>query len=75
MPQDQHQPVKEGADRLKGAKATVRPWIKGGDLHAIDIGKGWRSADTDLQEFLSAHQTAPEKLGLGLKGQSAMGQA
>ena len=27
---------------------------------AIDIGKGWRIADSDLADFLLAHQTAPK---------------
>jgi excisionase family DNA binding protein len=33
---------------LEVAEATVRHWIKSGELRAIDIGKGWRIADTDL---------------------------
>lgn len=61
MPQDQYQTVKEVADRLKVAEATVRHWIKIGELRAIDIGKGWRIADTDLRAFLLGHQTAPKK--------------
>jgi len=40
MPQENYQTVKEVADRLKVAEATVRHWIKLGDLRAIDIGKG-----------------------------------
>lgn len=68
MPQDQYQTVKEVAERLKVAEATVRHWIKIGQLRAIDIGKGWRIADADLREFLLAHQTAPKKQGTGLNG-------
>lgn len=60
MPQDQYQTVREVADRLKVAEATVRHWIKEGQLRAIDIGKGWRIADSDLADFLLAHQTAPK---------------
>jgi excisionase family DNA binding protein len=60
MPKDQHQTVKDVADRLKVAEATVRHWIKEGQLRAIDIGKGWRIADTDLANFLLAHQIAPK---------------
>jgi excisionase family DNA binding protein len=59
MPHDQYQTVKELAERLKIAEATVRQWIKAGELRAIDIGKGWRIADSDLETFLARHQTAP----------------
>ncbi|PTE17785.1 DNA-binding protein [Cereibacter changlensis JA139] len=75
MPQDQYQTVKEVADRLKVAEATVRHWIKAGDLRAIDIGKGWRIANTDLRAFLSTHQTAPQRQGVGLAAQPAGAQA
>lgn len=60
MPHDQYQTVKEVADRLKVAEATVRHWIKEGQLRAIDIGKGWRIADSDLADFLLSHQTTPK---------------
>ncbi|MDM7932234.1 helix-turn-helix domain-containing protein [Tabrizicola sp.] len=59
MPNAQYQTVKEVADRLKVAEATVRHWIKLGELRAIDIGKGWRIADPDLERFLEHHQTTP----------------
>jgi excisionase family DNA binding protein len=59
MPQDRYQTVQELADRLEVAEATVRQWIKAGALRAIDIGKGWRIADTDLDQFLRARETAP----------------
>nr|WP_111299580.1 helix-turn-helix domain-containing protein [Paracoccus saliphilus] len=68
MPQDQYQTVKEVADRLKVAEATVRQWIKVGQLRAINIGKGWRIADTDLNEFLRLHQTASRQHGDESKG-------
>ena len=59
MPHDRYQTVQELAERLEVAEATVRHWIKSGELRAIDIGKGWRIADTDLQRFLTARETAP----------------
>ena len=58
MPQDRYQTVQEIAERLEVAEATVRHWIKSGELRAIDIGKGWRTADTDLERFLKARETA-----------------
>lgn len=63
MPHDRYQTVQELADRLEVAEATVRQWIKSGELRAIDIGKGWRIADADLERFLKARETAPRKQG------------
>ncbi|MCV2869047.1 helix-turn-helix domain-containing protein [Defluviimonas sp. WL0002] len=57
MPRDQYQTVKEVSDRLEVSEATVRGWIKDGTLRAIDIGKGWRIADRDLEDFLQRHAT------------------
>ena len=59
MPRDEYQTVQEVADRLKVSEATVRQWIKDQALRAIDIGKGWRIADTDLDAFLAEHATRP----------------
>jgi excisionase family DNA binding protein len=61
MPQDRYQTVQELAARLEVAEATVRQWIKSGELRAIDIGKGWRIADADLERFLKARETAPRQ--------------
>jgi len=61
MPQDRYQTVQKLADRLQVAEATVRHWIKSGELRAIDIGKGWRIADADLESFLKSRETAPRK--------------
>jgi excisionase family DNA binding protein len=43
------------AEVLKVNEATVRGWIKSGDLRAVDIGREWRVAQIDLEAFLSAH--------------------
>lgn len=75
MPQDQYQTVREVADRLKVAEATVRHWIKTGELRAIDIGKGWRISDSDLADFLMSHETAPKLPRSGLNGSSPEGGA
>lgn len=61
MPHDRYQTVQELAERLELAEATVRQWIKSGELRAIDIGKGWRIADSDLERFLKARETAPRE--------------
>jgi excisionase family DNA binding protein len=62
MPHDRYQTVQELAERLEVSEATVRQWIKSGELRAIDIGKGWRIADTDLAHFLKTHETAPRDI-------------
>lgn len=59
MPQDRYQTVQEIAERLEVAEATVRQWIRSGELRAIDIGKGWRVANADLERFLKTRETAP----------------
>ncbi|WP_077547684.1 MULTISPECIES: helix-turn-helix domain-containing protein [Pseudorhizobium] len=61
MPQDRYQTVQEVADRLRVSEATVRHWIRDGDLRAIDIGKGWRVSDADLEDFLRRHETRPRE--------------
>ncbi len=63
MPHDRHQTVQEVAQRLEIAEATVRRWIKSGELRAIDIGKQRRIADSDLERFLKARETAPREKG------------
>lgn len=71
MPHDRYQTVQELAERLEVAEATVRQWIKSGELRAIDIGKGWRIADSDLERFLKARETAPrEKHGTAANTQA-----
>lgn len=59
MSREQYQTVKEIADLLKVNEATVRRWIKDGELRAIDIGKGWRIGPEDLDAFLEGHATRP----------------
>ncbi|WP_373503685.1 helix-turn-helix domain-containing protein [Aestuariivirga sp.] len=63
MPHDRYQTVQELAERLEVAEATVRQWIKSGELRAIYIGKGWRISDTDLERFLCEHETMPREKG------------
>lgn len=70
MTREQYQTVKELADLLRVSEATVRGWIKDGELRAIEIGKGWRIADSDLEAFLCRHSTrakdtAPQESGIG----------
>ncbi|MBR7618776.1 helix-turn-helix domain-containing protein [Phenylobacterium sp. 20VBR1] len=47
--------LQETADLLKLSEATLRGLIKAGDVRAIRIGREWRIAVRDLEEFLDAH--------------------
>lgn len=49
--------VKDVAERLKVAKATLCQRIPDRQLRAI--GNGWRIAHADLELFLTRHDTAP----------------
>jgi excisionase family DNA binding protein len=59
MKNEHYMTVKELADHLKVAEATVRQWIRSRELRAIEIGKGWRISQTDFQAFLRLKETAP----------------
>lgn len=45
----------EVAELLKMNEATVRSWIKSGDLRAFHLGREWRVAPIDLEWFLNGH--------------------
>ena len=47
--------LQETADLLKLSEATLRGLIRAGDVRAIRIGREWRIAVRDLEEFLDAH--------------------
>ncbi|ADZ70985.1 helix-turn-helix domain-containing protein [Polymorphum gilvum] len=59
MHSDRYQTVREVADLLKVGEATVRRWIRDGELRAIDLGREWRIAASDLDAFLRCHATRP----------------
>lgn len=59
MAGDQYQTVQEVAARLKVGEATLRGWIKEGELRAVELGKGWRIAG--LQAFVCSHATRARK--------------
>lgn len=63
MPGERYQTVREVAELLKVSEATVRRWIRDGELRAIDIGKGWRIGADDLGAFLEEHATRPAGAG------------
>lgn len=51
--------VKDVADLLKVGETAVRSWIKHSDLRAIDVGREWRIAPVDLEDFLRRHANRP----------------
>lgn len=59
MTTGQFQTVKDVAELLKVGEATVRRWIKDGEMRAIDIGRGWRIDPEDLNQFLRLHANRP----------------
>jgi excisionase family DNA binding protein len=46
--------LQETADLLKLSEATLRGLIKDGDVRAIRIGREWRIAVRDLEDFLNS---------------------
>ena len=47
--------VKDVAELIQVGEATVRQWIKQGELNAIDVGREWRVAPRDLEDFIERH--------------------
>ena len=45
--------VHDAASMLQVQEATVRAWIRDKRIRAIKVGKEWRIAVKDLEEFLS----------------------
>lgn len=52
--------VREVADLAQVGEATVRHWIREGELRAIDVGREWRIIPRDLEDFLRRHATRAE---------------
>ena len=56
--------VREVGDLLKVGEVSVRHWIRGGELRAIDIGREWRIAPSDLEHFLLCRASLPRRVGV-----------
>lgn len=52
--------VHDAASMLQVQEATVRAWIRDKRIRAIKVGKEWRIAVKDLEEFLNDHTNLPE---------------
>jgi excisionase family DNA binding protein len=57
--------VRDVADLAQVSEATVRHWIKDGDLRGIDVGREWRVIPRDLEDFLGRHATCAHATPLG----------
>ena len=49
--------IREVADYLQVDEKTIRRWIATGDLNAFKLGRQWRVAERDLQNFLRERWT------------------
>ena len=47
--------VHDAANVLQVQEATVRSWIRERRIRAIKLGKEWRIAVKDLEDFLNYH--------------------
>jgi excisionase family DNA binding protein len=47
----------EVAELLRVKEATVRRWIRDGELSAVNLGRDWRVAVIQLEEFLKQRVT------------------
>lgn len=47
--------VHDAANLLQVQEATVRSWIRDRRIRAIKLGKEWRIAVKDLEDFLNEH--------------------
>lgn len=65
--------VREVADLAQVGEATVRHWIKEGELRAIDVGREWRIIPRDLEDFLDRHATRGRSSGNGERGPECPG--
>ena len=49
--------VREVAELAQVGEATVRHWIRQGELRAIDVGREFRIIPRDFERFLDLHAT------------------
>lgn len=60
MDQQRYLTVEESAKEFQVSEATIRRWIKSGDLRAAKIGKSWRIKRDDLDAFYEKRAQAQE---------------
>jgi len=53
--------IHEIAELLKISEATIRNWIHAGELRAVRLGREFRVAAKDLEAFVNAHATLPQR--------------
>lgn len=74
MARDQYQTVKKVADRLKVGEATVGGRVKDGEPRAMEVGKGLRISDSDLEAFLCSHATREREVSAQEAGSDRDGE-
>ena len=55
MAQEQLLTPAQVAERLQIFERTVTRWLREGYLRGFKLGKEWRIAPTDLEEFMESH--------------------
>ncbi len=61
----------EVAELLKMKEATVRKWIRDGELPAIQFHREWRVSMRHLEEFVTARLSSPRSQPCGDDGKTA----
>jgi excisionase family DNA binding protein len=57
--------TQEVAELVKVKEATVRQWIRDGDLPAVHLHREWRISVRHLEEFVTARLTNARKTEAG----------
>lgn len=47
--------IHETAELLRVNDATVRTWVRSGELRALKVGREWRIGEQDLEDFLNSN--------------------
>lgn len=62
----------EVADLLKVKEATVRAWIRAGELPAVQLHREWRVVEKHLEEFVASRFRARASCTPGEENRSAV---
>ena len=53
--------VDDVAKRLGVHRKTVLNWIHAGELAAFDLGKGFKTTESDLRDFMNRRRISPKQ--------------
>jgi excisionase family DNA binding protein len=59
MPEDKLLSLQDVAQQTGMSEATVRRWVRAGQLPAVELGGRYRISQADLQNFLDKHRKQP----------------